>query len=257
QRAGTAVLRRAMAAGLGGLAFALFVGVMAFALTTNPSSGPSDSMTRYFTTAGKVVELSAVARPMSGQVVDAITEAVIRDTDGSATRSTELVAIDPDHVDPPLIRALARESRPRASSAVDAVFELEQAIPLPAAEAASPPVVAAPREPALQPGEVVQATVSFYYCERGDEGLHAGDGGGFCGVMRDGTVVYPGAAACAYAYLGQRFRVLGDPLDRVYVCADTGSAVHGLHRDIWFMSSDDGWDWQRAIGQVATIEILP
>ena len=37
----------------------------------------------------------------------------------------------------------------------------------------------------------------------------------------------------------------------------TGSAVHGLHRDIWFGSSDDGWTWQRSVGQAASIEILP
>ncbi|MCA9851946.1 MAG: hypothetical protein KC461_15060, partial [Dehalococcoidia bacterium] len=84
-----------------------------------------------------------------------------------------------------------------------------------------------------------------------------GDGGNFCGVMRDGSVVYPGAAACAYKYLGQQFRIVGDPTGRIYRCADTGSAVHGVHRDIWFMTSDDGWDWQLVVGQVATIEILP
>ena len=66
-----------------------------------------------------------------------------------------------------------------------------------------------------------------------------------------------GAAACDVAYLGQQFRIEGDPLGRVYKCADTGSAVHGLHRDIWFHSSSEGWNWQRSVGQAATIEILP
>ena len=109
----------------------------------------------------------------------------------------------------------------------------------------------------LAPGDRVTATVSFYYCELGPKGRHPGDGGNFCGVMRDGTVVYDGAAACAYEYLGQQFRIEGDPTGRVYRCADTGSAVHGQHRDIWFMSSDEGWEWQLKVGQVATIEILP
>jgi hypothetical protein len=111
--------------------------------------------------------------------------------------------------------------------------------------------------PALAPGDRATASLSFYYCEPGVKGLHPGDGGGFCGVMRDGSIVYPGAAACDYAYLGQQFRIIGDPLDRVYRCADTGSAVHGLHRDIWFYNSDEGWDWQLIVGQSVVIEILP
>ena len=111
--------------------------------------------------------------------------------------------------------------------------------------------------PTLRAGERIKVSVSFYYCEVGASSPARGDGGGFCGAMRDGTVVYNGAAACDVAYLGQRFRIDGDPLGRIYRCADTGSAVHGLHRDIWFGSSDEGWKWQRSVGQAATIEILP
>lgn len=129
--------------------------------------------------------------------------------------------------------------------------------PEPPAPTVSVPAVIKDREPPLQPGDVVPATLSFYYCEEGPGGLHPGDGGGFCGVMRDGTVVYEGAAACAYAYLGQQFRVIGDPLGLIYRCADTGSAVHGQHRDIWFHDSDAGWSWQLAMGQQVLIEILP
>ena len=111
--------------------------------------------------------------------------------------------------------------------------------------------------PALRPGDRIGVSVSFYYCEAGGKTAARGDGGGFCGAMRDGTVVYNGAAACDFVYLGQRFRIEGDPLGRIYRCADTGSAVHGLHRDVWFGSSDDGWAWQRSVGQAATIEVLP
>lgn len=111
--------------------------------------------------------------------------------------------------------------------------------------------------PALRPGDRIAVSVSFYYCETGGRTLARGDGGGFCGAMRDGSVVYNGAAACDFVYLGQRFRIDGDPLGLIYRCADTGSAVHGLHRDVWFASSDDGWAWQRSVGQAATIEILP
>ncbi len=110
--------------------------------------------------------------------------------------------------------------------------------------------------PALEAGDRVQVTLSFYYCVPGTSGMPTGDGGGFCGAMRDGSVVYPGAAACDYAYLGQTFRIVGDASGTTYRCADTGSAVHGQHRDIWFNSSDEGWAWQGQVGDVATIEVL-
>src|SRR5690606_22474680 len=59
--------------------------------------------------------------------------------------------------------------------------------------AAAPPAAAPPAEPTLVAGDRVTATLSFYYCERGTKGRPAGDGGNFCGAMRDGTVVYDGA----------------------------------------------------------------
>lgn len=115
-------------------------------------------------------------------------------------------------------------------------------------------VVHATSTPELAPGDRVVATVSFYYCAEGSG--HAGDGGAWCGVMRDGTVVYPGAAACDYTYLGQQFRIEGDPTGRVYTCNDTGSAVHGLHRDIWFRTNTEGWTWQREVGRSVVIQIV-
>lgn len=108
--------------------------------------------------------------------------------------------------------------------------------------------------PELGPGDRVVATVSFYYCASGSG--PSGDGGSWCGVMRDGKVVYPGAAACDYAYIGQQFRIEGDPSGRVYTCNDTGGAVHGLHRDIWFRTNDEGWRWQREVGRRVVIEIV-
>ena len=76
-------------------------------------------------------------------------------------------------------------------------------------------------------------------------------------VFPEGTRVAPGMAACDVAYLGQRFQIEGDPTGRTYLCADTGSAVHGLHRDIWFMSNRDGWHWQQSVGRHAFIRVLP
>ena len=110
--------------------------------------------------------------------------------------------------------------------------------------------------PQLAPGDRVDVTVSFYYCEHSG-GTPLGDGGGFCGLMRDGAVVFPGAAACHIDYLGQVFRIENDPEDRIYRCADTGSAISGLHRDVWFLTSGEGWRWQHAVGNSVAIEILP
>jgi hypothetical protein len=147
--------------------------------------------------------------------------------------------------------ALAAEAEPEptADPVAATLAIVEQSAP-------PPPTVERPAVEDLQPGAQVSATVSYYYCQQGTNARGIGDGGGFCGHMRDGDIVYPGAAACSYDYLGQHFRIIGDPLERVYTCADTGSAVHGQHRDIWFLNSDDGMNWQAVVGRNITIEIL-
>ena len=124
-------------------------------------------------------------------------------------------------------------------------------------EATTRTQVTAPTAQDMRPGDELTVPVTFYYCEDSTGGQRRGDGGGFCGLMRDGTAVYPGAAACDVVYLGQRFRIEGDPTGRTYVCADTGSAIHGQHRDIWFMSSGEGWAWQQVVGRSAVIQVLP
>ena len=102
----------------------------------------------------------------------------------------------------------------------------------------------------------VRGVVTYYYCEQ-VAGAPLGDGGGFCGYMRNGTRVTSGAAACDAAYLGQRFRIVGDPTGREYVCADTGSAVGGEHRDIWFATNLEGYEWFAAVGRNVVFEVLP
>lgn len=111
--------------------------------------------------------------------------------------------------------------------------------------------------PSVGAGAFIDATLSYYYCAAGPSGRRVGDGGGFCGTMRNGQRVHSGAAACAAQYLGQRFRITGDPTGRTYTCADTGSAVHGQHRDVWFDTADAGRAWLHAVGQRAVIEIVP
>jgi len=123
----------------------------------------------------------------------------------------------------------------------------------------TPPAVSAalPSTPAppLGPGEKYTASLSFYYCGA-NGGPRVGDGGGFCGHMANGEVVHHGAAACAAQYMGQRFRVEGDPYGRIYTCKDTGGAVGGMHRDIWFDDAGVGWAWLQTVGFSATIEIV-
>ncbi|RJQ12414.1 MAG: hypothetical protein C4558_01670 [Dehalococcoidia bacterium] len=130
--------------------------------------------------------------------------------------------------------------------------------PFEASRAEAPPTdVARVTTPPLRAGDRIGVTLSYYYCETGRNAAVVGDGGGFCGHMRDGSIVRPGAAACDIAYLGQRFRIEGDPEQREYVCQDTGSLVHGLHRDIWFNVADDGADWVLKVGRQAVIQIQP
>jgi len=226
---------------------------MSFAFTTSPAGQQQESVARYLTMPGRMVELGqASAATTTGFVAEMVPGGA--DAQGPPPELSEgssLVGSLIPVPDPSIVAAL--EAAQAATLATEAAASIEVAPPPPAEVAA----VAAVGEPALAPGDQVTATVSFYYCQVGPKGRHVGDGGNFCGHMRDGTIVYDGAAACAYAYLGQQFRIIGDPTERVYRCADTGSAVHGQHRDIWFMSSDDGWEWQLKVGQVATIEILP
>ena len=138
-----------------------------------------------------------------------------------------------------------------ASSAAQATDSALVAAPAPTA------VRSATGTPKMSAGDRSMVSVSFYYCEEARGGFASGDGGGFCGIVRDGSRVRSGVAACDVAYLGQRFQIEGDPTGRTYLCADTGSAVHGLHRDIWFLDNRDGWDWQLSVGAHAVIRVLP
>lgn len=218
---------------------------MSFAFTTRPAGQSQESVARYLTVPGRVVDLGQASAERTAEAVAALVPGGADAAEDGLFAAFAEVPIP----DAALSSALAAARIPAGNTIPSAVTV--GAAPAPA-EVAAPAVAAQ-----LAPGDRVTATVSFYYCELGPKGRHPGDGGNFCGVMRDGTVVYDGAAACAYEYLGQQFRIEGDPTGRIYRCADTGSAVHGQHRDIWFMSSDEGWEWQLEVGQVATIEILP
>lgn len=221
-------MRQAVAASAGTFAVAMSVGLAAFAYGTPPG----------IPTAGEVVaaltgqpslELRAGQHRLRTQPREAALVSVIPVNEQALATSREIeVAAEPIPTPTPT---------PQATEVARSAAER-------------------PAAPPLEAGDRAEATLSFYYCEQGDESLPLGDGGGFCGKMRNGTVVHEGAAACDVAYLGQRFRIEGDPLEREYVCADTGSAVHGLHRDIWFHSSDEGWGWQQQVGRRAVIEIV-
>ncbi|MGE3857241.1 MAG: hypothetical protein AB7G21_09840 [Dehalococcoidia bacterium] len=118
------------------------------------------------------------------------------------------------------------------------------------------PVRPAPAE-VVKPARALVVPVTYYYCTQ-TAGGGAGDGGGFCGAMRNGQVVHRGAASCSGANFGQRFRVVGDPTAQVYTCKDTGGGVHNEHRDIWFATSDEAFSWWKTVAPsgYATIEVL-
>lgn len=116
-------------------------------------------------------------------------------------------------------------------------------------------VAARSAPPEVEPVERFKVTLTYYYCRQGSVGI--GDGGGYCGRAADGTPVAPGVAACARHLLGQRFRIVGDPNDLTYTCADIGSAVVAGHRDIWFATSDEGYGWWREMDGRGVIEVLP
>ncbi len=130
----------------------------------------------------------------------------------------------------------------------------------PAAPPAPAPAAAAPTSATATSGvrttSYGPASITFYYCAPGTRNGAVGDGGGFCGHMANGERVHAGAASCAAAYMGQRFLIAGDPLDRVYTCKDTGGAVTARHRDIWFADSDEGGDWWRVVRQTAEVLVI-
>ncbi|MSP22157.1 MAG: hypothetical protein EXR66_03955 [Dehalococcoidia bacterium] len=105
---------------------------------------------------------------------------------------------------------------------------------------------------AMTSGALASAQVTFYYCAGGG----AGDGGGFCGHTADGSAVQIGVAACDPALLGQHFRVVGDPSGLVFRCSDTGGAVYGAVRDMWFPTAATGGTWLGRVGHNVVIEVL-
>jgi len=115
----------------------------------------------------------------------------------------------------------------------------------------------APKPPSSADSTYFETSITYYYCVPGVDPRSHGDGGGYCGAMANGQQVFDGAAACKPGLLGQRFTIEGDPTGRTYVCADTGGSVLQDHRDIWFMSSDDGYAWWAALGDRAFITIVP
>lgn len=254
------VMRRAVAVSTGTFFLAVLAGIVAWA-TAAPQSLPAAS--QLASVFNPPAELSSSAAPASWNssqggapmVVSVTGDALVagqqRLAENEADSAAEMAAT----------MALVQNREPRSREVVvqatqsGPTFDSGSTADDTARQAGA--VQEAPAPPAdLVAGAQVEATVSYYYCQQGQEPRGIGDGGGFCGAMRNGEAVYPGAAACAHAYLGQHFRIVGDPLERVYTCADTGSAVHGQHRDIWFMNSDDGMYWQAAVGRNVVLEIL-
>ncbi|MSQ31282.1 MAG: hypothetical protein EXR64_04545 [Dehalococcoidia bacterium] len=243
-----AARRAALVSGLG-FVLAIATGVGGYALTS--ANGRGGILIAAATPRLAPPEVTALAAvPRRGFVEDAVVRAdtvvPLRDLAVPLSRESEGRA------------SPSGDREPASGALLDRTSPATQIVVAAASFARGPVELAGtPITPSLAPGDRIGVPVSFYYCNSGTKTAAQGDGGGFCGAMRDGSIVYNGAAACDHKYMGQRFKILGDPLPRVYKCADTGSAVHGLHRDIWFGSSDEGWSWQLSVGQAAWIEILP
>ena len=129
----------------------------------------------------------------------------------------------------------------------------EPAAPPPAAPAPEPEPARAEPAPPQAPRDVItvlrrihNVNLTFYDCKNQ----------GFCGKMANGRKVYEGAAACSYNLdFGTKFRIVGDPTDRIYVCEDRG-LLDDTWVDIFWHDPADGWKWQAAVGRRGTIEIV-
>lgn len=93
---------------------------------------------------------------------------------------------------------------------------------------------------------MTNVNVTFYDCANQ----------GFCGRMYNGRKVYEGAAACSWNLsIGTRFRIVGDPTGRTYICEDRGLLAN-TWVDIFFYYPADGYRWQAQVGRYGTIEIV-
>ncbi|OGO50211.1 MAG: hypothetical protein A2148_04235 [Chloroflexi bacterium RBG_16_68_14] len=100
--------------------------------------------------------------------------------------------------------------------------------------------------PALAPGTLIPATVTFYACISD----------GFCEIMANGQQVFEGAAACSPDLpFGTRFVINSDPSGRTFVCLDRG-ALTPTWVDVWFYNAADGWVWQSGVGTYSDITIV-
>ncbi len=270
-------LRRALIGTLALASIAIAIPVATAMTAAQASDAPgTTASTVSQTSVAPVVPADAASDRLTVQIRPALVELVVPGAppsdasvpprDVSAAAAQRLAGPPPSDLieaAPPVTASLETRQLPAAGPPVLSRAEeaLEVARPHPDAdlpEITEPPfpvTLGYPGSPPLVAGDVIEVTISFYYCEQGDTSS-GGDGGGFCGPMRDGTVVYEGAAACALTYLGQQFRIVGDSTGRTYTCHDTGNAVLGLHRDIFFHKASDGWPWLWSMGTSAVLEIV-
>jgi hypothetical protein len=95
-------------------------------------------------------------------------------------------------------------------------------------------------------GRLYGVNITFYDCR----------GQGFCGGMYNGRKVYQGAAACSWNLpIGTRFKIVGDPTKRTYVCEDRGLLAN-TWVDVFWNEPRDGWIWQSLVGRYASIEVI-
>ena len=81
------------------------------------------------------------------------------------------------------------------------------------------------------------ATLTVYSCLNDGTGSYCPEGQ----AMYSGQQVHRGAIACSWNWpIGQRLRIIGDPLDMIYTCLDRGGGLGSVGWiDVWFYDALD------------------
>jgi hypothetical protein len=214
------------------------------------AAGYGEARLQHLTVAdGSAVEIAAGSGELRLQVLDDAPAAVVT-SEATATVEAVSAALPALAINLEPSRELSPEapveSTPRPSATPTGAIVPPGATPVPPRPPTRPGASAQPPATAVTLGRVENVNLTFYDCL--DQG--------FCGAMKSGTRVYEGAAACSWNLAeGTRFRIIGDPTRRIYVCEDRG-LLENTWVDIFFHDPEDGWDWQRAVGRYGTIEIV-
>ena len=180
---------------------------------------------------GSVPEGGRVATGVAG--LDALPTATPTPTPGPED------APEPTGVPTPAAASLAPESAPSPA-------------PVPTAPDPERPPDPAPATEAVVSG----VTLTVYSCLNDGTGSYCPEGQ----AMYSGQQVHRGAIACSWNWpIGQRLRIIGDPLDMIYTCLDRGGGLGSVGWiDVWFYDAHDPATqaWRATWDQYVDVELL-